>query len=145
MRLLTWVKPHWRVFGFAILGMIVTAATEPIFPWLLKKLIDNGFQAASEQEIIMIPLGIVAIFIVRGMATFTSGYSMAWVAAQVVFDLRQAMFSRLLMLPTRFYDNQSTGVLISKVAYDVTNVTQAATGVLTTVVRDSLTILGLLG
>ena len=145
MRLLTWVKPHWRVFGFAILGMIVTAATEPIFPWLLKKLIDNGFQAASEQEIIMIPLGIVAIFIVRGIATFTSGYSMAWVAAQVVFDLRQAMFSRLLMLPTRFYDNQSTGVLISKVAYDVTNVTQAATGVLTTVVRDSLTILGLLG
>ncbi|MBK6356022.1 MAG: lipid A export permease/ATP-binding protein MsbA [Betaproteobacteria bacterium] len=144
-RLLTWVKPYWRVFVIAILGMVATAATEPVAPWLLKTLIDNGFKAASEREIILLPLAIVGIFILRGIATFTSGFSMAWIAARVVFDLRQAMFGRLMTLPTRFYDDQSTGVLISKVAYDVTNVTQAATGVLTTVVRDSLTILGLLG
>jgi len=70
---------------------------------------------------------------------------MAWVAARTVMDMRRDMFNHLLRLPARFFDGQSTGALISKVAYDVTNVTQAATTVLTTIVRDSLSIAGLLG
>ena len=144
-RLLTWVQPHWRVFALGVLGMVCTAATEPLFPALIKHLLDSGFVAKDERDIILIPLAMIAIFVFRGVSTYMSGYSMAWVAARVVLDLRQAMFKRLLSLPTGFYDDQSTGVLISKVAYDVTNVTQAATGVLTTVIRDTLTILGLLG
>lgn len=143
-RLLGWVRPHWRVFSFGIFGMVATAATEPLFPALMKYLIDNGFSTQGANDIWMIPLAIIAIFFGRGIATFISGYSMAWVAARVVLDLRTAMFERLLALPTKFYDDQSSGMLISKVAYDVNNVTQAATGVLTTVIRDSLTIAGLL-
>lgn len=144
-RLLSWVKPHWRVFSLSIVGMVLTASTEPMFPALMKHLLDSGFSAKDSQEMLLIPLGMVAIFVFRGIATFISGYSMSWVAARVVMELRQAMFDRLLTLPTRFYDDQSTGALISKVAYDVNNVTQAATSVLTTVVRDSLTVVGLLG
>lgn len=144
-RLLTWVRPHWRVFALGVLGMVMTAATEPLFPALMKHLLDSGFVAKDETDIILIPAAMIGIFIIRGVSTYASGYSMAWVAAKVVLDLRQAMFRRLLSLPTKFYDDQSTGTLISKVAYDVTNVTQAATGVLTTVIRDTLTILGLLG
>lgn len=125
--------------------MVMTAATEPLFPALMKHLLDSGFVAKDETDIILIPAAMIGIFIIRGVSTYASGYSMAWVAAKVVLDLRQAMFRRLLSLPTKFYDDQSTGTLISKVAYDVTNVTQAATGVLTTVIRDTLTILGLLG
>ena len=144
-RLLTWVQPHWRIFALAVFGMVATAATEPLFPALMKHLLDNGFSAQNENEALLMPLAMIAIFVFRGIATYITGYAMAWVASRVVLDLRRAMFDRLLTLPTRFYDDQSTGVLLSKVAYDVTNVTQAATGVLTTVVRDSLTILGLLG
>ena len=144
-RLLTWVQPHWRIFALGVLGMVCTASTEPLFPALMKHLLDSGFVAKDERDIVLIPAAMIAIFVFRGISTYMSGYSMAWVAARVVLDLRQAMFRRLLSLPTGFYDDQSTGVLISKVAYDVTNVTQAATGVLTTVIRDSLTILGLLG
>ena len=144
-RLLTWVQPHWRIFALGVLGMVCTAATEPLFPALMKHLLDSGFVAKDERDIVLIPAAMIGIFIFRGVSTYMSGYSMAWVAARVVLDLRQAMFRRLLSLPTGFYDDQSTGVLISKVAYDVTNVTQAAAGVLTTVIRDSLTILGLLG
>lgn len=125
--------------------MVLTAATEPMFPALMKYLLDNGFTAKNQQDALLIPLGMIAIFVFRGLATYVTGYSMAWVASRVVMDLRRAMFGRLLTLPTRFYDDQSTGALISKVAYDVSNVTQAATGVLTTVVRDTLTVLGLLG
>ena len=145
LRLLTWVKPHWRVFAIAITGMVVTAATEPLFPWLMKHLLDTGFATTDRDTQLLIPLAMVAIFFVRGIATYVSAYAMAWVAANVVMELRREMFRRLLTLPARFFDNQSTGALISKVAYDVTNVTQAATGVLTTIVRDSLTVIGLLG
>ena len=143
-RLLAWVRPHWRMFALAVVGMVLTAATEPMFPALMKHLLDNGFAAPDRREQILIPLAMIGIFVFRGIATYVSGYAMAWVAAQVVMDLRRDMFRRLLLLPTRFYDDQSTGALISKVAYDVTNVTQAATGVLTTIIRDTLTVAGLL-
>ena len=144
-RLLTFVRPHWRVFALALAGMVITAATEPLFPWLMKHLLDTGFSATDGKSQYLIPLAMVTIFLVRGVSTYVSTYAMAWVASKVVMALRQEMFARLLTLPARFFDDQSTGTLMSKVAYDVTNVTQAATGVLTTLVRDSLTVLGLLG
>lgn len=144
-RLLSWVKPYWRIFALAILGMMLTAATEPLFPALMKHLLDNGFVAKQKELTFLIPLAIVLIFIFRGVANFMGDTAMAWVASKVVMDLRRSMFDRLLVLPARFYDDQSTGTMISRVAYDVTNVSQAATGVLTTLVRDSLAVLGMLG
>ncbi len=144
-RLLTWVRPHWRIFAVAILGMVLTAMTEPLFPALMKQLLDKGFATTGRADALLFAGTMVGIFLVRGIANFVGGYAMAWVAARIVMDLRRAMFDRLLLLPTGYYDDQSTGALISKVAYDVTNVTQAATTVLTTIVRDSLTIAGLLG
>jgi len=143
-RLLSWVKPYWPHFALAILGMALTASTEPMFPALMKYLLDNGFVAKNKELTLLIPLAMVLIFLFRGLANFMGDYALAWVASRVVMDLRRAMFVRLLMLPTRFYDDQSTGAVISKVAYDVTNVSHAATGVLTTMVRDGLAVLGML-
>jgi ATP-binding cassette, subfamily B, bacterial MsbA len=144
-RLLRRVRPHWRVFAGAIVAMVITAATEPLFPALAKYLLDSGFSAKNAADVYLIPAAMIGIFFVRGIATYATTYCMTWVASRVVMDLRGEMFARLLTLPTRFYDNQSTGALISRVAYDVTNVTGAATQALTVAVRDSLTILGLLG
>lgn len=144
-RLLQRVRPYWRIFAIAIVGMIVTAATEPLFPVLMKHMLDSGFGLRTPADVYLIPAAMVGIFVIRGLATYTSGYCMSWVASRVVMGLRTEMFHRLLSLPTRFYDDQSTGALISRVAYDVTNVTGAATSALTVVVRDSLTIVGLLG
>jgi len=143
-RLLSWVKPYWPHFGLAVLGMVLTASTEPMFPALMKYLLDNGFVAKNKELTLLVPLAMVLIFLFRGLANFMGDYALSWVASRVVMDLRRAMFGRLLMLPTRFYDDQSTGAVISKVAYDVTNVSHAATGVLTTMVRDGLAVLGML-
>jgi len=124
--------------------MAITAATEPAFPFLMKHLLDNGFATPNPTDQILIPAAMVGVFFVRGLATYVTSYAMTWVAANVVTELRRDMFDRLLAMPARYYDDQSTGTLISRVAYDVTNVTTAATGVLTTIVRDSLTVIGLL-
>ncbi|MBI4755341.1 MAG: lipid A export permease/ATP-binding protein MsbA [Betaproteobacteria bacterium] len=145
LRLLGYVRPYWKVFALAILGMAATAATEPLFPALMKPLLDNGFAATDKSHVWLLPLALVGIFMARGILTFVTNYLMAWVTNRVVMDLRVAMFDRLLSLPTRYYDNQSSGTLLSKVTYDVSNVTSAATSVLTTAVRDTLTVAGLLG
>ena len=91
------------------------------------------------------PLVIVAVFIVRGIADYIAHYAINWVGNRVVMDLRNAMFEKLLQLPAPYYDNNPTGNLMSKVTFDVTQVTTAATMVLTVLVRDGLSALGLLG
>lgn len=144
LRLLSYVRPYRQVFAIAILGMALTALTEPLFPALMKPLLDKGFVASSRDDLYLIPLALVAIFVTRGLLTYFTSYSMAWVTNRLVMDLRRQMFDRLLTLPTRYYDDQSTGVLISRVTYGVTDFTGAATYVLTALVRDTLTIIGLL-
>src|SRR4051812_28210218 len=143
-RLLGYVKPYWHLFGVAILAMVVTAATEPVLPALLKPLLDGSFVKRDMSNIHLIPIAIVGLFVLRGVFSYVGDYALSWVSNKVVLDLRNAMFARLLALPTRYYDDQSSGALLSKVAYDVTGVTGAATGVLTVLVRDTLTVVLLL-
>jgi len=144
LRLLTFVRPYWKAFALALLAMVLLAATEPLFPALMKPLLDKGFSGKPRDDLWLAPLAIVGIFMLRGILSFAGGYLMAWVTNRVVMDLRIAMFDRVLRLPTRYYDDQSTGVLMSRVTYDVANVTGAATSALTVLVRDSLSVLGLL-
>ena len=145
LRLLGYVKPYWRAFAVSIVGMAVTAATEPLLPALLKPLLDGTFVHKDDTVIRLAPILILAIFSVRGAASFIGTYAIGWVGNKVVMDLREEMFRKLLALPTRFYDDHATGNLISKLTYDVAQVTAAATSVVTVVVRDTIIIIGLLG
>jgi len=148
LRLLSYVRPHAKVFGFAVLGMMAAAATEPLLPALIKPLLDAGFSSSGPKTQIapsLFALAILGMFLLRGVLTFTSSYCMSWVANKVVLELRAAMFSRLVRLPARFFNDHSSGTLLSKVAYDVAGVTGAATTVLTVVVKDSIAMVGLLG
>lgn len=144
LRLLGHVRPYWRVFALSVITMALAAATEPVLPALMKPLLDGSFVERNQTHPYLVPLAIVGIFFVRGALGFLSSYTLAWVSNKVVLDLRNAMFARLLALPTRYYDDHSSGVLISKIAYDVSGVTSAATGVLTVMVRDTLASAGLL-
>jgi subfamily B ATP-binding cassette protein MsbA len=146
-RLLRYVRPYAKIFGIAVLGMIAAASTDWMLPALMKPLLDRGFGAAADAARLpplLLAAALVGLFILRGVFNFSSSYGMAWVANRVVLDLRGAMFARLIRLPTRYFDEHSSGALLSKVAYDVMGVTAAATGVLTVLVKDSVTVLGLL-
>ena len=147
LRLLSYVRPHARPFGISILCMVAAAATEPLFPALMKPLLDGGFGQGRSPELSpqLFAGALVAIFLARGLLSFASSYLVSWVGNRVVLDLRGAMFARLVRMPTRFFDDHSSGVLLSRIAYDVGGVTAAATTVLTVAVRDSIAVLGLLG
>ncbi len=146
-RLLGYVRPYLKVFGIAVLGMVAAASTDWMLPALMKPLLDRGFGAAADVSRLpplLLAAALIGLFILRGVFNFSSAYGMAWVANRVVLDLRGAMFARLIRLPTRYFDEHSSGALLSRVAYDVAGVTGAATGVLTVLVKDSVTVLGLL-
>jgi subfamily B ATP-binding cassette protein MsbA len=145
LRLLGYVKSYKHIFAFSILGMAISAATEPLLPALLKPLLDGTFVHKDDLVIRWAPLLILVIFLVRGIASFIGTYAISWVGTKVVNDLRDAMFGKLLTLPTRYYDDHATGNLISKLTFDVMQVTDAATVVITVTLRDSIILVGLLG
>lgn len=145
LRLLSYVKPYWRIFLLSIVATAVTAATDPLLPALLKPMLDGTFVNKDEGIIRLVPFVILLIFLVRGIASFISAYAIGWVGDKVVMDLRNEMFRKLMTLHTRFYDDHATGQLISKFTFDVTRVTDAATNVVTIFIRDSIIIVGLMG
>jgi len=143
-RLLRHVLPYRKVFLISLLGTVVFAATEPAMPALMKPLLDETFVAKNADTLVRLPLLLLLLFLVRGVASFTSGYGMKWVATRVVMDLRGQMFDRLQILPIHFFDNHSSGNIISRHTFNVSRVMNAATDVIVTLVKDSLTIVGLL-
>jgi len=138
-------RPYWKGFALALLGLVLAAAMEPLLPAMMKPLLDQGFVAKDGIPIWIVPVAIIGIFIGRGIGTFTSNYALNWVANKVLVDFRKQMFEHVRLPSHEFQDHQASGVLISRIVFEVNNIASAATRVLTTVVRDSLVILGLLG
>lgn len=144
LRLLAYVKPYWRQFGIALVAMVVLAATEPAIPALLKPMLDGTFVEKDPDVVRWTPLFLIGLFLIRGSMNFLSGVAFEWVAGKVVLDLRRQMFERILTLPTAFFDAHSTGNLIARVTFNVNQVTQASTKVLTVLVKDTIIVAGLL-
>ncbi len=144
LRLMGYVRPYWKGFALTLAATVVAAATEPLFPALMKPLLDRGFSSDGQAWLVWAPAAIVGIFILRGVAGFLAGYGMSWVSNRVITDLRQAMFERLTRLPAGYFDGHPSSVPITRIANDVNGVAGAATTVLTVIVRDTLTVVGLL-
>lgn len=144
LRLLRYVKPYWGVFALSIMGMLISAATEVALPAAVKPFLDGTFVRKDPFLIKWVPVLLVVIFLFRGLGAFVGTYASTWVGNRVVMDLRDLMFRRMLALPLGYFHDNTTGNLISRFTFDVTQVTGAATNVVTVLVKDSLTIAGLL-
>lgn len=144
LRLLRYVRPYWRLFLVSLLATVFLAATEPAMAALMKPLLDGSFVEKDPTMIRLMPLLMVGVFALRGITGFISAVALVAVASRVVMDLRSVLFERLLNLPSNYYDNHPTGIVLSKVTYNVSQVSAAATKVLVTLVRDSIAIIGLL-
>ena len=144
LRLLRYVKPYWGVFALSIVGMLVTAATEVALPIAVKPFLDGTFIKKDPFLITWVPVFMVLLYVVRGAGAYLGTYASAWVGNKVVMDLRDLMFRRMLALPLGFFHDNTTGNLISRFTFDAAQVTSAATNVVTVLIKDSVTILGLL-
>lgn len=143
-RLLHYARRYWLAFALGIIGTMFESGITAGFTWVMKPLLDKGFVARDPVFIRWLPVGIILAFLVRGGAGFMSNYYMAWAGRNVVMRFRQEIFAHLLRLPARFYDNTSSGQLLSAIIYNVEQVAKASTDALVTVVQETCLIIGLI-
>ena len=144
LRVLGYLKPHKLMIIMALLAMAVVAATETSIPALMKPLLDRGFTGGLSQKLWQVPAFLVGLAFVRGAAQFLSSYWLNRVINSVLLVLRQQMFERLLKVPTEYFQKTSSANLINSVVFEVNNVLGILSSVAINLVRDSLTVIGLL-
>ena len=144
-RLLAYSRPYWRFLACAGLAMVVEAVAGGTFINLMDPLVNRGFVHPESGMAVRLPLTIVGLFMLRGMATFVSDYGMARAGRSVVRDLREATLAKYLRLPSTHFDTESVPGMVSRLNYDTEQVTQASAEALKVVVADTLTIVYLLG
>ncbi|WP_417616941.1 lipid A ABC transporter ATP-binding protein/permease MsbA [Oceanisphaera sp.] len=144
-RLLGYVKERKLGLLVAIIGMAGYAAVDTAFVYSIKPLIDDGLTGQDPAVLKWMPLFVIGIVFLRGVCTFLSGFFMAWVGNHVVMALQQQVFSKLMTMPVAFFDRHNSGNLLSKVTYDASQVSSAASSTLVTLVREGATVIGLLG
>jgi subfamily B ATP-binding cassette protein MsbA len=142
-RLLTYVKPHRMVFAVAVAGYIIFAITGVATAEWLGWTVDQVTARNPDARIIS-PILCVLIVLARGIGGFMGGYSLEYISNHIVHKLRCELMRKLLNLPVRYYDNSTAGRLVSKVTYDVQQVSGAATNAVTVIFREGLTVIGLL-
>ena len=143
-RLVSYIKDFKLALVGAIIGMIGYAAVDMALIWSLQPLIDDGFTGKDPSILEMMPYFVVIVMGLRGVAAFMSSYCMAWVGNNVVMKLQRQLFAQLMLLPVSFFDRTNTGELLSKITYDATQVSNAASNALVKVFREGATAIGLI-
>lgn len=143
-RLLTHSLPYWKIFVLAVIGMVIYAGTEVSFAQILEPMMDGGFVEKDPDSMFWVPILLVAIFAVRIVGNFLSEYGMAMIARNVIRDLRAKIFNKIIILPTRYFDVTSSGSILSKMSYDIEQLAAATSGVVVVLIRDGITVIGLL-
>ena len=145
---LTRIAPYFRAsragFAGAFVAAAIAAATEPMLPALLKRLLDEGFGPARSFPLWVVPVVIIGLYVVRGLAAFVSQYALSWAANLGVLKLRAAMFDRLLDAAPPLFVQQNTSALTNTLVYEVQTGAMLLVQALLVLVRDSLIVLALL-
>lgn len=145
LRVLGYLKPFKAMIILALLAMAVVAATETSIPALMRPLLDRGFTGGLNQNLWQVPVFLVGLAFIRGAAQFLSNYFLNRAINSVLLVLREQMFNRLLGANTEFFQRSTAANLINTVVFEVNNVLSILGGVAISLVRDSLTVVGLLG
>lgn len=143
LRLLRYAWRYKWVFGLSILALIIFSLTNTGFLAVIKQVTDEGFVKRDSSQLNLLPLMLFGLLAIRALAGFVSNFSMRWVARRVVENLRLDAFRNLMALPVSFFDANSAGIITSKLTYDAEQVAKASTNVAVSVVRDTLTIVGM--
>jgi subfamily B ATP-binding cassette protein MsbA len=145
LRLLGYARPHWPMFLLGVAGMLLFAAVDTGLAWLVKQFLDGAFVERDSRVLVLVPAGIIVLFAARGIGDYLSVFAPGWVGRHVIKAMRRDVFARYLQLPTAFFDRSGVAPLLSRLTYNIELVAEAATTAITSLIRDTLTIAGLLG
>ncbi len=144
-RLLGYVRPHLGTFLIGVAGMTLFAATDAALSYFVTYFVRGTFVQPDANMLWTVPLGAVALFLLRGIGDYASNFFPGAVGRLVVMKLREELYARYLRLPVSYYDESSTGTMLSRLTYNTELVAEASTNSITIIIRDSLTIAGLIG
>lgn len=146
LRLIKYIKPFWPAFILSVIGLAIYSFSSASFAQAMKWLIDSiEVEGGLTEQRVFFPLLVVGIFTIRGLGTFLGTYFMTYVARQLIHHLRLDLFKKFLVLPASFYDHTSSGQLVSRLTFNVEQVTGAATKAITVIIREGLFVIGLMG
>lgn len=137
--------PYWKAVVLAIALVTVAAATQPTLAVIMKPLLDEGFSGQHPSYVWVIPLAVIGLMFLRGTSSYFSSYLFAWVANNMLLGLRRDMYHRLLHLSDGEFKKGETGRLLNRFTVDAGNVTNLATDVITTLIRETLVVVALIG
>jgi len=143
-RLLEFLRPYIGRLGVAMACMVVLAATTAGMAWLLQPALDQALSGKTEY-IYYIPIAVIALYTVKGAAYFGQAYLMGWIGQRVIYDLRNQIYNRLTTQSLNFFTHRKTGELLARISYDVTLVQSAVSTSVTALMRDTMTIIFLIG
>ena len=145
LRLLRYASHYWLMFTFGAIAMLIFAITDTGFAFLIKTLTDSFAGTENSNNIDQIkdylPLVVIFIFLIRGLSGFFSTYNIAWIGRQVIKSLRAEIYNKFLYLPTIFLDRKSNAELLSRVTFNIEQVAESASNIITILIRDTLTII----
>jgi ATP-binding cassette, subfamily B, bacterial MsbA len=151
-RLLAYARPHRGMFMIGVVGMLLFSATDGAFVWFVQKFVKGmtelqfeSVSTANPMIFWLIPIGAPVLFLLRGIGDYMSTYFPGWVGRQVIKGIRADLFRQYLHLPASYYDKASGGMLLSKLTYNIEQVAEATTKSITSIIRDTLTIIVLIG
>ncbi len=143
-RLLTYTKQHWPLLLLSMFGYLIYSAMNPVIAEMMQ-VITRAIENPTPKMVAVVCLAPLVIAFVQGLGQFIGSYSITWVGQRIVFDLRRETFDHVLRLPTKHYQQSSSGRIMSKLIYDAQQVTAAGTDAITVLLREGLTAIGLLG
>jgi len=144
-RLLSYSLRYWPLFTLSLVALMISAATEPMFARFIKPLIDDNFNPERAEQAALLPYMILGLFVVRGVSSYINDTASALLSGRVVFDLRREMMNRIMQFPSRYFLETSASKAGTSVLGNVNMVTEAGFNIITVVVKDGITVLGLLG
>ncbi|MEJ2107452.1 MAG: lipid A export permease/ATP-binding protein MsbA [Acidiferrobacteraceae bacterium] len=144
-RLLRYTRDYKLVLLLSVLALALSSGGDVGLSALVRPLFDEGFIGKKPEAILWVPVALVAVVALRGIATFLGTYGMNWVGRKIVYRIRNELFDRMVYLPTRFFVTHPGSTLISKLIYDVQQIQNAATSALFVLIQNSLKVIGLLG
>ncbi|WP_034913809.1 MULTISPECIES: lipid A ABC transporter ATP-binding protein/permease MsbA [Erwinia] len=142
-RLWPMIAPFRTGLIVAAVALVINAAGDTLMLSLLKPLLDDGFGKADSSVLIWMPLAVIGLMLIRGVTSYISSYCISWVSGNVVMTMRRRLFSHMMGMPVAFFDQQSTGTLLSRITYDSEQVASSSSSALVTVVREGASIIGL--
>ena len=142
--MLSLVKDSWfRLFWAAVCSAVV-AATTAVSAYLVKPAVESIFEQKDIKMLVLIPVAIITVFAVKGVAAYGSGYLLSYVGQDVIRRMRNRLYRHIQDLPLAFFQHEKTGDLMSRVTNDVAIISAMFTSAVTGSIRDGFTVVGLI-